>query len=57
MPNEFARTRATEGVRGLVAFDQIRFTLDHDPGATSPDELRPDKVRGACKWIDLKELC
>src|SRR5690348_8129056 len=54
-PNELARARPAESVRGLVAFDHIGFALDHDPAAFSPNETCADQVFRANQRIGLKE--
>ena len=50
-----ARARTLESVTGLVALDQVRFRLDHNTRAFSPNELRADQVLGALQRIALKE--
>lgn len=54
-PNELARARPAEGVTGFVALDQIRFSLDHDARASSPDKLGSDQVPGALQRIEFKK--
>ena len=53
--DEGARARALEGVRRFIAFDQIRFRLNDDAGASPPNELGTDQVCGAKEWINLEE--
>jgi len=53
--DEGARARALEGVRRLVAFDQVGFGLNDKAGALPPNELGADQVCGAKEWINLEE--
>lgn len=53
--DEGARARALEGVRRLVAFDQVGFGLNDKAGAFPPNELGADQVCGAKEWINLEE--
>lgn len=53
--DEGARTRAAKRVTGFVVLDQIRFSLDDETCAFSPNELGADQILCALERIDLKK--